>query len=274
MGIVEFLFETKKGKKVMGLLYGLGASVVIIGALFKIEHWPGASAMLIIGLSVEALIFAVSAFEPPHSEVDWTLAYPELAGIDDDQLTASTKSSGNLAQDMDNMLEEAKIGPELIESLGTGFRNLADHTSQLNNISDASVATNDFVDNISKASSKMNGLSESYEKASETLTGLSVSSEDSNSYSESLRSISSKLSELNNVYELQLKSASEHVDATNKAFEGMDQMMSNLQSSVEGTEKYKENISELAQNLASLNNIYGNMLTAMNAGGISQRNDA
>ena len=69
MGFVEFLFETKKGKKVMGLLYGMGAAVVIIGALFKIQHWPGASAMLIIGLSVEALIFAVSAFEPPQVPV-------------------------------------------------------------------------------------------------------------------------------------------------------------------------------------------------------------
>lgn len=266
MGIVEFLFETKKGKKIMGLLYGLGASVVIIGALFKIEHWPGASAMLIIGLSVEALIFAVSAFEPPHSEVDWTLAYPELAGIEDDELTAVTKRSGSASQELDQMLEDAKIGPELIESLGTGFRNLADHTSQLNNISDASVATNDFVSNIQDASSKMSGLSESYEKASETLTGLSVSSEESNAYSESLRSISSKLSELNNVYELQLKAASEHMEASNNAFQGIDTLMNNLQSSIEGTEKYKENISELAKNLSSLNTIYGNMLNAMSPG--------
>jgi gliding motility-associated protein GldL len=269
MGFVEFLFETKKGKKMMGLLYGLGASVVIVGALFKIEHWPGASAMLIIGLSTEALIFAVSAFEPPHSEVDWTLAYPELAGIEDDQLTAATRkgrSNDSAAQEMDKMLEEAKIGPELIESLGTGFRNLAEQTSKLNNISDASVATEEFVGNIKSASSKMNSLSESYEKASETLTGLTVSSDDSNAYSESLKSISSKLSELNNVYELQLKSANEHMKASNEAFEGMGELMSNLQSSVSSTEQYKENISELAKNLSSLNSIYGNMLNAMNAG--------
>src|SRR5690606_35498467 len=118
MGFVSFLFETKKGKKIMGLLYGLGASVVIIGALFKIEHWPGASTMLIIGLGTEALIFAVSAFEPPHSEVDWTLAYPELAGIDDDELGGRKKRSkpDPVAQELDRMLEEAKIGPELIES--------------------------------------------------------------------------------------------------------------------------------------------------------------
>lgn len=268
MGIVEFLFETKKGKKIMGLLYGLGASVVIVGALFKIEHWPGASAMLIIGLSVEALIFAVSAFEPPHSEVDWTLAYPELAGIEDDELTAiSKRHGGSASQELDQMLEDAKIGPELIESLGTGFRNLADHTAQLNNITDISVASNEFVGNIKEASDKMSGLSKSYEAASETLTGLTVSSEDSNAYSESLRGVSAKLSELNNVYELQLKAASQHMEASNDAFAGMDTLMNNLQSSIEGTEKYKTNIAELAQNLSSLNKIYGNMLTAMNPGG-------
>lgn len=269
MGIVEFLFETKKGKKVMGLLYGWGAAVVIVGALFKIEHWEGASTMLIIGLSTEALIFFVSAFEPPHTDVDWTLAYPELAGLEEDQLSAATRkvgSSDSASQELDKMLEEAKIGPELIESLGTGFRNLSEHTSQLNNISDASVATEEYVSNVKSAATRMNSLSESYEKASETLTGLSVSSEDSNAYSDSLKSISSKLSELNNVYELQLKAASEHMQSSNEAFEGMDNLMTNLRSSVESTEQYKENISELAKNLSSLNTIYGNMLTAMNAG--------
>ncbi|MDB9964604.1 gliding motility protein GldL, partial [Vicingaceae bacterium] len=240
MGIVEFLFETKKGKKMMGLLYGMGAAVVIVGALFKIEHWPGASAMLITGLSVEALIFAVSAFEPPHSELDWTLAYPELAGLEDDTLTtASSRKGGSASQELDQMLEDAKIGPELIESLGTGFKNLADHTSKLNDITDVGAVSNEFAGNIKDASSKMVNLSASYEAASETLTGLTVSSEDSNAYSESVRNISSKLSELNNVYELQLKSASEHMQASNSAFEGMDTLMNNLNSSIEGTEKYK-----------------------------------
>ncbi len=269
MGFVEFLFETKKGKKIMGLLYGMGAAVVIVGALFKIQHWPGASAMLIIGLSVEALIFAVSAFEPPHTEVDWTLAYPELAGIEDDAMSMpSRRNVGGggdaVSQELDKMLEEAKIGPELIESLGKGFQNLSEHTSQLNNISDASVATNEFVDNVKSASSNMGQLSDSYLKASESLTGISVSPEAGNSYSENLMSISAKLSELNNVYELQLNSASQHMETTNKAFEGMSDLITNLNNSVEDTQKYKENISELSKNLGALNRVYGNMLTAMN----------
>lgn len=255
----------------MGLLYGWGAAVVIVGALFKIEHWPGASVMLITGLSIEALIFFVSAFEPPHTEVDWTLAYPELAGLEEDQLTAATRNRNigggdSVAQEMDKMLEEAKIGPELIESLGTGFRNLSEHTSHLNNISDASVATEEYVTNVKNAAGKMNNLSDSYEQAAETLTGLTASAESSQNYSDTLTGITSKLSELNNVYELQLKSASEHMQASNEAFEGIEALMSNLKTSVESTEQYKQNISELAKNLSSLNTIYGNMLNAMNAG--------
>jgi len=269
MGISQFLFETKKGKRIMGLLYGWGASIVIVGALFKIEHWPGASIMLTIGLGTEAIIFFFSAFEPPHSEVDWTLVYPELAGIEEDALTKSRNKSGDSAsQELDRMLEEAKIGPELIESLGNGFRSLSEQTAKLNNISDASVATEEFVGNIKNASDKVSGLAKSYEEASSTLTGLSVSNEDSENYAEGLKNITSKIGELNNVYELQLKAANEHMQASTQAYEGLGSLMTNLQSSVESTETYKENISELATNLGSLNTIYGNMLRAMNAGGV------
>lgn len=268
MGVSEFLFKTKKGQRIMAIAYGWGASVVIIGALFKIEHWQGASTMLIVGLSTEALIFFLSAFEPPSSELDWTLVYPELAGIEDDTLTKATSrdKSKPITEQLDDMLEEAKIGPELIESLGEGFRRLADQTSQLNTVADASVATDEYVVNMQNAAEKLNGLSHSYEQASEALTGLSVSSEASNDYSNSLKDISSKLAELNNVYELQLQAASKHMEASNETFEGMTSLMSNLKESVEGTERYKENINDLAQNLSSLNTIYGNMLNAMGGG--------
>ena len=121
MGFSEFLFETKKGKKMMGMLYGWGASIVIVGALFKIMHWPGAGAMLTTGLLTEAVIFAFSAFEPPHMDVDWSLVYPELAGMGEevDLLEESTsEDKGTITEQLDTMLEDARIGPELIESLG------------------------------------------------------------------------------------------------------------------------------------------------------------
>ena len=83
MNITE-LVESKGWKNFMAKLYGWGASIVIIGALFKIQHLPGSGFMLTIGLGTEALIFFFSAFEPVHEEIDWTLVYPELAGMSGD----------------------------------------------------------------------------------------------------------------------------------------------------------------------------------------------
>src|SRR5688572_13744509 len=142
MGFIQTL-HSKKGKKFMGYLYGWGASIVIIGAMFKIQHWPGAGPMLVAGLSIEAIIFFFSAFEPVHEETDWSLVYPELAGLHDDD-DKKKKKSGSVTQELDKMLEEAKIGPELLESLGTGLKSLGDKTAKLADITDASVASNEF----------------------------------------------------------------------------------------------------------------------------------
>src|SRR3954469_23786985 len=105
----------KKWKSFMAKLYGFGAAIVIVGAMFKIMHWPGAGPMLVVGLSTEAVIFFFSAFEPPHEEVDWSLVYPELAGMHDEEGAEQKvieEDKGSLTEQLDNMLEEAKIGPE------------------------------------------------------------------------------------------------------------------------------------------------------------------
>jgi gliding motility-associated protein GldL len=262
---------TKKGKRVMGMVYGIGAAIVIVGALFKILHWPGANEMLMVGLLTEAAIFFVSAFEKPHEEPDWTLVYPELAGMHEDGAHgASDKNrkaqgvkSDPVSQHLDKMLEDAKVGPDLIESLGNSLKALGDNTAKLADITDASVATNDYVSNIKKASSSVEGLTDSYLKASESLTGLYMTNEDGATYGEQLQKVSKNLSDLNSVYELQLRGAEQHTQATNKFYDGIEQLMSNLQDSVSDTKKYKEEMSQLTSNLTSLNTIYGNMLGAM-----------
>jgi gliding motility-associated protein GldL len=257
---------SKKGKRVMGMIYGIGAAIVIVGALFKILHWPGANEMLMVGLLTEAGIFFISAFEKPHEEPDWTLVYPELAGMHDDSPKKDKKALGKdpVAQQLDKMLEEAKVGPELIESLGNSLKALGENTSKLADITDASVATNDYVSNIKKASKSVDDLSETYLKASESLTGLSMTNEDGATYGEQLQKVSKNLSELNSVYELQLRGAEAHSQATGRLYEGIESLMSNLHASVSDTQKYKEEMSQLTNNLSSLNNVYGNMLTAMN----------
>lgn len=255
----------KKWKSFMAKLYGFGAAIVIVGAMFKIMHWPGAGPMLVIGLSTEAVIFFFSAFEAPHEDVDWSLVYPELAGMhgEEGETKLAVEDKGSVTEQLDAMFEDAKIGPELIASLGAGMRNLGDQANKLSNITDASVATNEYVTSVKSAAKNVGTLSESYSKAAESLMGLTVNNNESASFGEQIVKVSKNLSALNASYELQLQGSAEHVKATSQFYEGVGNLMKNLNDSVEDTRKYKEQISQLSTNLESLNTVYGNMLTAM-----------
>ncbi|MGQ0828320.1 MAG: type IX secretion system motor protein PorL/GldL [Bacteroidota bacterium] len=248
----------------MAKLYGFGAAIVIIGAMFKIMHWPGAGPMLVVGLSTEAVIFFFSAFEPPHEEVDWSLVYPELAGMHgEEDEEKQIEDKGTVTEQLDNMLEEAKIGPELIASLGDGMRSLTEQTSKISKITDATVATEEYVSNVKSASKSVNTLSDSYNKASDSLLNLSLSTSDTSNFGEQINKVSKNLSALNASYELQLQGSSEHLKTTSKFYEGLTGLMKNLNDSVDDTKRYKEQIAQLSNNLESLNTVYGNMLTAM-----------
>ncbi len=253
----------KKWKMFMAKLYGFGAAIVIIGAMFKIMHWPGAGPMLVVGLSTEAVIFFFSAFEPPHEEVDWSLVYPELAGMHGEEGGNLIEDKGSLTEQLDTMLEDAKIGPELMASLGEGMRSLSDQAGKLNNITDASVATNDYVSSVKSAAKNVDSLSDAYTKAADSLTGLTVNSGESSNLGEQIVKVSKNLSALNASYELQLQGSNEHLKATSKFYSGLEELVQNLNDSVDDTKKYKEQIASLSSNLESLNTIYGNMLTAM-----------
>lgn len=247
----------------MAIIYGVGGGIVIIGALFKIMHWPGASLFLILGLGVEAGIFFVSAFEPPHMDLDWTLVYPELAGIDEGHGHGHSISNKPVTEQLDDMLTEAKIGPELIESLGQGLRKLGENANKLAEISDASVATNDYTNSLKSASNKVGELADTYAQASQALTGLSNAAQSGSSTGEELQKMASTLEALNKSYEVQLAGSQQQAQTMTAMYEGINSLMTNLSESVEDTKRYKENISELSVNLAKLNTVYGNMLTAM-----------
>lgn len=256
----------------MNFVYGMGAAVVIVGAMFKIMHWPGANEMLIIGLSTEAVIFAISAFDPPAEDLDWTLVYPELAGLPGEEgghgrggaVSGNIVLKDSVTQELDKMLAEAKIGPELLESLGSSIKRLGENTNQLADISGASLATDEYVKSVSSASKTVSQLSDSYVKAAESLTGLSVSNADGQSYGEQLQRVSKNLSALNNVYELQISGSQDYLEATSKVYTNIAQLLNNLGDSVEDTKRYKTEIAKLGENLSALNTVYGNMLSAMN----------
>lgn len=263
---------SKGWKKFMAKLYGFGAAVVIVGALFKIQHWPGASPMLIAGLSTEALIFIFSAFEPIHEDPNWELVYPELAlghsdDLDHDALPAAGGRGGRggsgITDQLDKMLEEAKIDGQLLERLGDGMRALGENAAQLKGVTSAAAATDSYVSSLQAASDKVSSLSEAYERASVSISGMTSNTQEGESFGEQMQKVSKNLAALNNVYELQLKGSSAHLEATEKFQAQVTDMMKNLSDSAEDTRLYKENMAMLSKNLTDLNAVYGNMLKAM-----------
>jgi gliding motility-associated protein GldL len=213
MGLGANITEAKWYKTMMPKLYGWGAALVIIGALFKIEHLPGASIMLILGLSTEAIIFFFSAFEKTHVEPDWSLVYPQLAHMED------PNAAKRPAQQLDDALAKAKIDNELVESLNEGLRSFGDSAKALNETVSAASGISEYNSQIQEGVKNMNAL--------------------------------------NSLYELQLQTSNHQMEATTL-------FLQNLQSSVEDSKKFQEQVSSLAENLEQLNKVYGNMLTAMN----------
>ena len=340
MGLFSIV-RSKGYKNFMAKLYGWGAAVVIMGALFKINHYPGANMMLIIGLGTEALIFFFSAFEPPHVEPDWSLVYPELAGMynaEDANLPTKSLKNKDLTKELDKMLSDAKIGPELIQSLADGMRNLGEGAGKLSVVTDAATSTNDYAKNLKTASQSVGELANSYKKTTEILNQENVASEEyyksikgvsssvnnlattynaaseamksdlnatkdlvgnmkaasdsakiltenytksaemltksaaaldfsqvqGGAYQKQLEKISKNLSALNAIYELQMQTSQKQVDSSKILGEKFDAFVKNINESIDKTAKYKEGVDTLAQNVAALNKVYGNMLAAMN----------
>ena len=300
MGLLAWL-ESKQGKVVLHKTYSFGASVVIVGALFKIQHYPGANAILPFGLGTEAIIFILFGLQKPHEEVDWSLVYPELAGMHGEEETKEEKK-GSITEQLDDMLEEAKIGPELMESLAAGMRSLSENASKMGNISEATVATGDYVTSINSASKNIGDLARNSGKAAESLEGMvgtdvggatrdyinnvknvtenmgelsassskasellkELSGANSAAYVDQMDKMSENVASLNAVYEMQLQASNNQMSASTQLFENMSKLVENVGESVEDTRRYKQEMAQLNQHLESLNTVYGNMLTAMN----------
>ncbi len=290
--------QTKAFKNFMSKLYGWGAALVILGAMFKIQHYPGAGVMLVVGLSTEALIFFFSAFEKPHEEPDWSLVYPELGGIEGDERPEGREREGlvrgggggttnvqsvTLSSNLDKMLEEANIGPELIENLSAGLKNLSDNASRLADISNAAVATQGYIQNMETASQSVLELSQSYKNTNEYLKhDLSLAEE----YAGSLKNAVGSMNQLSETYKETTENAKEQLNLTRqyndsiKSITGYtNEMAANyshssellvktveaLENSKTQGEKYSEQMHKTAQNLEALNAVYELQLQANDA---------
>ena len=195
-------------KKVMNFAYGMGAAVVIIGALFKLMHWPGASAMLIIGLGTEAFIFGLSSFDAVDEELDWTLVYPELAGGEAKARKVKTEGSedtqGLLSQKLDAMLKEAKIDGELMASLGNSIKNFEGAAKAISPTVDSVASTKKYAEEMTKAASQLESLNGLYQiqlQSAERNAQINDEVAENNlKLKEQMQSLTSNLSSLNNVY--------------------------------------------------------------------------
>lgn len=211
---MDKFFNSKSGKKTMGIAYGLGAAVVILGALFKILHWPFANEMLILGMGTEAVIFIISAFEPIHEDWDWSLVYPELAGIGGGSHKTTQDSGLSTSQQLDKMLEEAKIGPELIQGLGTGLQSLSLNVASMADLSGATVATNEYAENISKANTQLSEMGSSYSRAVSALEGLAATTD-------TFKETADRVISLNNTLGNDLMEFDQNIQSLNKVYGGM-----------------------------------------------------
>ncbi len=190
------------------MAYGLGAAVVIIGALFKLMHWPGASEMLIAGLGTEAFIFAMSAFEPVHKELDWSLVYPELAGGEAKKKEVKkenpAEASGLLSQKLDNLLKEAKIDGELMSSLGNSIKNFESAAKGIAPTVDAVASTKKYSEEMTAAASQMEALNSLYkvqlESAERNAAANRDIAENATKLQEEMSAMTKNIAQLNSVY--------------------------------------------------------------------------
>lgn len=306
MASLTDIVESSGWKKFMAKLYGWGASVVIIGALFKIQHWKFAGLFLTIGLLTEATIFFFSAFEPLHEELDWTLVYPELAGMtEQDEMDEMKQISSNIGgcplEKIEDLLGNTSINESTLKSIGAGLEKLNTAASGIAEISGATAATREFLKNIQAAAGSVGSMNETYNttvqsikesagslasaylqsadqvaksgsevagsylKIAESLKGEQVIiAQSGRVHEQHLEALNKNLSALNAVYELQVKEGSEHLKGAQKVYSGIEDMILRLKDSIDETGRYKDEIVKLKDNLSSLNNIYGNMLSAMN----------
>ena len=193
--------------RVMNFTYGMGAAVVIVGALFKLMHWPGASLMLIVGLSTEALIFGLSAFDAPEKELDWSLVYPELAGGQAkarEKKENPTEAQGMLSQKLDNLLKEAKIDGELMASLGNSIKNFEGAAKAISPTFDSVASTKKYAEEMTKAATQLETLNSLYQvqlQAAEKNAQINNEVAENNlKLKDQMQSLASNLQSLNSVY--------------------------------------------------------------------------
>lgn len=277
MGIVEIM-QSPAGKRATGVAYSLGASVVIVGALFKIMHWPGAGVMLTVGMATEAILFAIGIFDKPHKDYHWELVWPEL---DSEEEGAEASAHGVVAAGAADSKELSiptvdtkALVEEQLKNLSEGVSKLGSTASQLANLSEAANVSSDYISNVNKASQAAGAFAASQsnlKNSSDSLVNsykeieasISSASNGSKNFADQMNGINKNISSINSMFEIQAKTANEQGEAMSLVTTALKTVAGSINSSASSAESYKSEIEKLAQQMKSLNTVYGNMLNAM-----------
>jgi len=252
---------------IMPKIYGLGAAVVIVGAMFKLNGWAGATEMLVLGLSTEALIFAFSAFEPKAKDL------AEIMERSFPKVEKPKQVEGNKV-DLQKMLKDAKITGDDFKNLGAGMNNLSNSAKGLADLSNAAVASSSYADNAKKASDTLGKMNQSYANTASALQSMADAAKGSGEfqgqlkssigqYQEQLKSASTQLAALNNVYKEELNDSQTHVKAIKSFYANIDTALAGVGAATKEAEEFKTVMAKLNTNVNSLNKVYGAMLSAM-----------
>jgi gliding motility-associated protein GldL len=258
----------------MKYLYAWGAAVVILGALFKILHLPGANEMLIVGMGTEVAVFFVSGFEPlPEEEKhwDWSKVFPQLAEEEemDISLTAAPGVGGagvlpGIGQGIKS-LQETSLTPDLLEGLATAIEGLRVNVDNLTGITDAALVTRDFANKVQEASAQVERLANSYAVTADAMTKIASSFADIQSYQTQLKQLSHTIAQLNSVYENELQEIQKHIAAISRFYGGLGKVVSTLENASQDADQLRQELVSLNSNLRGLNAIYGGMLSGISS---------
>jgi gliding motility-associated protein GldL len=246
---------SKQTERLVNVIVCVGAAVVIFGAWQKITHQRLANFFLTAGLLTEALIFMVYAFLPPPGSEMHAIAeaLPKLAN-----------PSGNPALDkFDKMLQEAEITPANLGRLSEGFKKFGTTVDNISDVSGALAATTDYTNKTKEASVALDGMKNAYQNATTTIGYFNNAAESTKEFHGQVQTLTKNLGSLNAIYELELQDTNNHLKAMNSFYGNLVQASETMQGSVSDAKKTQEQIALLAKNLGNLNQVYGNMLSAM-----------
>lgn len=289
--------DTPTGGKVVNYAFGFGAAVVILGALFKIQHWPGGTVILTAGMGTEAVLFVITAFSKPHKTYHWETVFPQLEeehedesvdGIVVDAAKASSSFGGGLPSGGGfsgggsfsgggiSVSGIPSLSEEDVEKLSAGITKLSETASQIADLSSLKGAAEKLAENMTDASdsvasfaSTQNSINQSSEALVDSYkniaSDLGVVSQSTQGFTTAMSNINKSLSSINTVYELQLKTIDDQTQTIQSVSESWDKVKGSMVGTLNEVEVFQTETSKLSQQVAELDKVYGNMLNALNA---------